>query len=87
MIDLTLYTKPDCHLCDEVRAELARLVDRYPHQVHSVDISQAPALMARYGQRIPVLAFGGREYGAPLSRAQVEQLLQQASQASRPDRA
>jgi glutaredoxin-like protein DUF836 len=87
MIDLTLYTKPDCHLCDEVRAELARLADRYPHQVHSVDISRDPGLMARYGLRIPVLAVAGREYGAPLSRAQLEQLLQQASQASRPDRA
>jgi hypothetical protein len=54
----TVYSRPECGLCDELIVELAPLlgpVDR----VMVVDISGDPELERRYGQRIPVLLADG----------------------------
>ena len=79
-MSLTLYLKPECHLCEEVLAELGRLRGRYPHALRTVDITQQAELMARYAERIPVLVVGGREYAAPLDRRVLEQALRAAQQ-------
>ena len=75
---LTLYSKPDCHLCAEAEAELRRLARRYPHQLQTVDITQDPVLLQRYAERVPVLVVQGREYPAPLSAAVLERALRSA---------
>jgi hypothetical protein len=77
-MSLTLYLKPECHLCEEVLTDLGRLGRRYPHQLRTVDITTDPELMARYGERIPVLVVDGREYAAPLGRHTLEQALRAA---------
>ncbi|WP_136253842.1 glutaredoxin family protein [Onishia niordana] len=51
---LTLYTTLGCHLCEELEAWLARLGPEAPALVR-VEISDDAALLARYGERIPVL--------------------------------
>jgi hypothetical protein len=51
---LTLFGRPDCHLCDEMIAELAPLVAGKA-RVEVVDISEDDDLIARYELRIPVL--------------------------------
>ena len=70
-ISATLYTKPGCHLCEDAAAALERLRARHPHELLLVDITADAALMQEYGLRIPVLAIAGREYDAPLSRAEL----------------
>ena len=75
---LTLYSKPECHLCEQAEAELRRLARRYPHQLQTVDITQDPLLFERYGERIPVVVVDGREYAAPLSGAVLERALRAA---------
>ena len=50
----TLYMKPDCHLCETARGDLARLQRRHPHTLALVDITTDGELMRQYGQRIPV---------------------------------
>jgi Glutaredoxin-like domain (DUF836) len=75
---LTLYRKPDCHLCEDAETELRRLARRYPHQLETVDITQDAQLLERYGERIPVLVVHGREYSAPLSAAVLERALRAA---------
>ena len=55
---LTLYTRPGCHLCDEMKAVI-RLVRA--QVACEVDISPDPALLRRYGHHIPVLLADGRE--------------------------
>ena len=69
---LTLYSRPGCHLCEEVADRLERLRHRYPHSLRVVDITLDPTLLERYGERIPVLALApfdggdrGEEYDAP----------------------
>jgi glutaredoxin len=75
---ITLYTKPECHLCAEALEALERLRRRYPHELHAVDITAEPALLERYRDRIPVLAVGGREYSAPLTPSVLRRALEQA---------
>jgi hypothetical protein len=72
---LTLYMKPECHLCEETLAVLERLRRRYPHELRTVDISADPTLLERYRHRIPVLAVGGSEYSTPLTPSIVQQAL------------
>jgi hypothetical protein len=57
---LVLYTRAQCPLCDEMKAEIARarLGDRVELRV--VDIDSDPALVERYGHSIPVLEIEGR---------------------------
>lgn len=61
MIALTLYTRPGCHLCDEMKAAIARAGRDEPLTLEEVDISTDPALEARYGVEIPVLLVNGRK--------------------------
>jgi glutaredoxin len=61
MPTLTLYTKPDCTLCDEARAALDRVRARIPFALDVVDISRDADLAARYGERVPVVLVDGEE--------------------------
>ena len=61
MPTLTLYTKPDCTLCDEARTALARVRERSPFRLEVVDITTDPQLAQRYGERIPVVLVDGEE--------------------------
>jgi len=64
MIRLTMYSRPGCHLCDDMKAVVRRTADRLPHhtvEIDEVDISADPELEARYGLEIPVLLVDGRK--------------------------
>ena len=61
MPTLTLYTKPDCTLCDEARAALERVRERMPFELDVIDIRADAGLAERYGERIPVVLVDGKE--------------------------
>jgi hypothetical protein len=61
MTTVTLYTKPDCHLCDVAHEVLEEVRADFPFNIEHVDISQDRALRKRYGVRIPVVAVDGVE--------------------------
>lgn len=61
MIVLTLYVRQNCHLCEEMRAELEPWRSRLGFNLQVIDISGDPALIARYGGKVPVLVRGGHE--------------------------
>jgi hypothetical protein len=58
---LTLYSRPDCHLCDEARAALERVRARAPFDLREVNIESDDSLHSRYLERIPVVALGDEE--------------------------
>lgn len=58
---LTLYGRRYCHLCDDMAAALAPLAREHAVAVVFVDVDADPALEARFGERVPVLAHGDRE--------------------------
>jgi len=59
-VPLVLYTRPDCGLCEEMKAEIARARLSAPYTLEEVDISGDFELEARYGESIPVLHVAGR---------------------------
>ena len=60
MTAVTLYTRPGCHLCDEARQAILGLRDELPpFELREVNIDQDEDLMARYLERIPVIAVDG----------------------------
>jgi len=58
---LTIYSRPGCHLCDEMKATVARVARTIPLALEDIDISTDPALEARYGVEIPVLMVDGKK--------------------------
>jgi glutaredoxin len=58
---VTLYSKPDCPLCDEARDALGHVRARVEFDLREVDITTDPKLEARYRERIPVIALEGEE--------------------------
>jgi len=72
---LTVYSKPQCHLCELLLDELATLVDA-SIPVEIVNISEDPDLMRRFGLRIPILSCDGQEIsGYPLDSDRVRAVL------------
>ena len=59
---VTLFTKPGCHLCDGVRAVLERITTELDVPLEEVDISTDPELYARWGELIPVTLIDGKEH-------------------------
>jgi glutaredoxin len=57
---LTIYSKPDCHLCHEMKAVVERVArSRSNVPLEEIDISNDAVLLERYGQEIPVLMIDG----------------------------
>jgi glutaredoxin len=55
-----LYTRPDCHLCDEARAGLEGLrADGLDFELEEVDIEADDELHRRFLERIPVVELDG----------------------------
>jgi hypothetical protein len=60
MTVITLYTRPGCHLCDEAREAILGLREELPpFELSEVNIEQDDGLLARYLERIPVVAVDG----------------------------
>jgi len=56
-IDVVLYTRAGCHLCEDAKA----LLLRHGLAPREVDIDDDPALASRYGLCVPVIEIDGRE--------------------------
>ena len=55
MIALTLYSRPGCHLCEEMKAVIERVARAMPLSVDEIDISTDPEIERRCRLEIPVL--------------------------------
>jgi len=58
---VTLYGRPECHLCDDARALLLRVRDEVDFELVERDIERDDDLFRRYLERIPVVAIDGEE--------------------------
>jgi glutaredoxin len=61
MIAVTLYSRPGCHLCDDMKTVVQRVGQSMPITMETVDVSSDPELEARYGLEIPVLFVDGKK--------------------------
>ena len=64
-LQLILYTRPGCHLCEDAKLVLSLLKEEIPFDLVEMDISKDDELTEKYGLYIPVLAWGDEiiQYG------------------------
>ncbi|MFN0056523.1 MAG: glutaredoxin family protein [Planctomycetales bacterium] len=55
---VVIYSRPECHLCDDAKALLAEYLDYLP-DLEEVSIDADPALHAQYSDSIPVVEIDG----------------------------
>ncbi|HWQ83319.1 MAG TPA: DUF2085 domain-containing protein [Anaerolineales bacterium] len=69
MLQVTLYTRQDCHLCEQVKADLESLKDRFPHQLAEIDVDSSPQLRKAFGLEVPVVEIGPYTLKAPVAQS------------------
>jgi glutaredoxin len=78
--DVTLYTRPGCHLCEEAKAAMAPLLEEFGATLREVNVEEDPVLRERYGDDVPVIFLGARK--AAKHRVDVKQFRRQLAEAS-----
>ena len=58
---ITLITRGDCHLCDDMAAVIDHVAPSFAAEVEVRDVDADPALSARYSDEVPVLLIDGRK--------------------------
>ncbi len=62
MIDLRLYSRQGCTLCDEMKETIDRLASDFPLRLEVVDIDLDAELVRHYNEEVPVLFVNGRKF-------------------------
>jgi len=70
-LKLVLYSTDHCTLCERALDLLLSMPESRGLALQVVDVAEAPALLDRYGPRLPVLEVGGRELDWPFGRDDV----------------
>jgi glutaredoxin len=85
-IEITLIGKPGCHLCDDARTELARVIQAFEANRNGVEVAVAEKniledekLALLHSEEIPVVLINGKMHSywhvdAPRLTAALEQL-------------
>ncbi len=67
MIEVILFSRAECHLCEEARQEIEALKEEFPFRLVIVDIDREPELQQKYGMSIPVVEVGPFSLKAPFT--------------------
>jgi glutaredoxin len=60
-LEVTLYTRPGCHLCDEAKLQMAPLLDEFGARLREVNIDADPKLRELYNLDVPVIFLADRK--------------------------
>ena len=60
-VRLTLYTRKDCCLCEDMKAAICAAGRKIPVDLAEVDVDTSRELVERYGAEVPVLLINGRK--------------------------
>ena len=80
MISVILYSKDDCHLCEEAIQNLADLQEIVPHKLEVVNIEGNLELEKKFGSVIPVIEVGPYRLKAPFTKQEIEITLRAAAE-------
>ena len=79
MTAIAIYSRPGCHLCDDMKAIVTRAARAAAGEVtiETIDISGRPDLEALYGMEIPVLTIDGRKVAKyRVTEAEIRRMLE-----------
>ena len=78
-MEVVVYSKPGCCLCDEVKEKLSRLRESYAFNLREVNILEDPEAHERFKEEIPVVFINGKKaFKYQLDEAQFLRKLQSA---------
>jgi glutaredoxin len=60
-MDVEIFSKPDCPLCDDAKEVLLAVQRRIPFRLVETNIEDDPVLYERYKYDIPVVFIGGKK--------------------------
>jgi glutaredoxin len=60
-MEVVIYSKPDCHLCDDVKAQLARLRSSIKFDLQEVNVLDKKEDFEKYQYEIPVVFVNGKK--------------------------
>lgn len=61
MITFTVYSRQECHLCEDLLAQLIQLQQVYDFKITEVDVDSSPQLIEQYGSQVPVVTCGDEQ--------------------------
>ena len=59
--DVTIYSRPGCHLCEDAKAQIAPLLKEFGARLTEINIDEDADLRARYDYDVPVIFLGARK--------------------------
>src|SRR5512139_4152598 len=72
MVEVTLYMRKDCHLCDIAHEYLNELQSIVPHNLNIIDVDNDIKLKNLYGFNVPVIQIGPYKISAPIDKKDLE---------------
>lgn len=72
MIDVILYSRKDCHLCEVAKENLEILQESIPHQLVEIDVDTDSKLRQEYGAFVPVVKTGPYQLKAPFDLRELQ---------------
>ncbi|HKI54152.1 MAG TPA: glutaredoxin family protein [Anaerolineales bacterium] len=79
MLTVTLYTRSECHLCDQAKEDLESIQEKYPHRLVEVDVDSDPAIQKKYGEQVPVVEVGPYRLSPPFNKQKLMMTIGAAS--------
>lgn len=80
MISVTLYSKQDCHLCEQAIQQLGDLQKSVPHDLEVINIDGDKELEKKYALEVPVIEVGPYRLKTPFSAQDLEITLKAAKE-------
>jgi glutaredoxin len=60
-LDVTIYSRPGCHLCEEAKVQIAPLLKEFGARLTEMNIDEDSQLRALYDYDVPVIFLGARK--------------------------
>lgn len=71
MITVMLYSRTDCHLCEQTHQDLVALQSEIPHKLVVIDVDSHPDLRRAYGFEVPVVEVGPYKLRSPINQQEL----------------
>ncbi|MCX9013077.1 MAG: glutaredoxin family protein [Candidatus Methanoperedens sp.] len=81
MINITIYSKKDCHLCDIARETLLKVRQELPFSLTEIDIEGDVKAFEKYKYLIPVIEIDGEKtFNYSIDETELKKVLRMKSQ-------
>lgn len=81
MVNIMIYSKKDCHLCDIAMETLLKIRKEFPFSLTEIDIEKDKEIFEKYKYLIPVIEIDGEKiFTYKVNEAELKAILKLKSQ-------